>query len=149
MNTLFRFEEDLRETLPCVPMAVRYKLDVVGVKLQLKEWLKLSDPERRELLEWPWDSSADEDAFRARLTAMVARRTGAAPQAMEPATPLWDLPDPPAALTETAAAQGLSLGDAPWRGLSRLQRFALLKLSRPGHENRNFLSAVREFGLLP
>ncbi|MDA0674030.1 MAG: hypothetical protein O3C67_10055, partial [Cyanobacteria bacterium] len=32
-------------------------------------------------------------------------------------------------------------------GLIPLQRFALIKLSRPGHENRNFLPACQEFGL--
>ncbi|NVN38861.1 nitrate reductase associated protein, partial [Komagataeibacter swingsii] len=29
--------------------------------------------------------------------------------------------------------------------LSVLQRFALLKLTRPGHENQNFEPALREF----
>jgi len=35
-----------------------------------------------------------------------------------------------------------------WRRLSPLQRFALLKLSLPGHDNDNFVPALREFGLL-
>ncbi|MEM6714613.1 MAG: nitrate reductase associated protein, partial [Cyanobacteria bacterium P01_C01_bin.147] len=34
-----------------------------------------------------------------------------------------------------------------WADLSPLARFALCKLSRPGHENRNFLSALYEFNL--
>jgi hypothetical protein len=34
-----------------------------------------------------------------------------------------------------------------WRGLTVLQRFALLKLTRPGHENKNFSKAMKEFGL--
>lgn len=29
-----------------------------------------------------------------------------------------------------------------------LQRFALYKLTRPGHDNDNFLPAMREFGLV-
>jgi hypothetical protein len=35
-----------------------------------------------------------------------------------------------------------------WLGLSALQRFVLLKLSRPGSDNRNLIPALREFGLL-
>jgi hypothetical protein len=29
-----------------------------------------------------------------------------------------------------------------------LQRFVLIKLCRPGHENENFPKAVKEFGLI-
>jgi hypothetical protein len=36
-----------------------------------------------------------------------------------------------------------------WKDLSILQRFALIKLSRPSHENKNFLSALAEFNLVP
>jgi len=36
-----------------------------------------------------------------------------------------------------------------WRQLSELQRFALVKLSHPGHEHRNLPLALAEFGLLP
>jgi hypothetical protein len=32
-----------------------------------------------------------------------------------------------------------------WRSYTELQRFALVKLTRPGHENRNFPIAVMEF----
>jgi hypothetical protein len=34
-----------------------------------------------------------------------------------------------------------------WQRLTPLQRFALIKLSRPGHEHRNLPLALREFGL--
>ena len=35
-----------------------------------------------------------------------------------------------------------------WKELSPLQRFALIKLSRRGHENRNFYPALQEFKLV-
>jgi hypothetical protein len=34
-----------------------------------------------------------------------------------------------------------------WASLTPLQRFALIKLSRSGHENSNFLPALQEFQL--
>jgi len=34
-----------------------------------------------------------------------------------------------------------------WRELSNLQRFVLMKLCKPGHENKNFPKAIKEFGL--
>jgi hypothetical protein len=33
-----------------------------------------------------------------------------------------------------------------WRGLSELQRYALIKLTRDKHENANFVPALIEFG---
>jgi hypothetical protein len=35
-----------------------------------------------------------------------------------------------------------------WEKLTPLQRFALIKLSRSGHENKNFPKAMAEFNLL-
>ena len=34
-----------------------------------------------------------------------------------------------------------------WKSLTTLQRFALLKLCRPGHGNKNFPKAMKEFKL--
>ena len=44
---------------------------------------------------------------------------------------------------------GLIISKQQWKTLTQLQRFALLKLSRPGHESKNFIRAVKEFGLIP
>ena len=46
-------------------------------------------------------------------------------------------------LQETASA--IEIGQ--WQQLTDLQRFALLKLSYPGHENKNFPKALAEFGI--
>jgi len=53
----------------------------------------------------------------------------------------------PAEVQDQAAQMEGAIAPAQWTALSPLQRFALCKLSRPGHENRNFLPALREFGL--
>ena len=38
--------------------------------------------------------------------------------------------------------------NAAWQQLNELQRFALVKLSHPGHEHRNLPAALRKFGLI-
>jgi len=43
---------------------------------------------------------------------------------------------------------GLELRSDGWMALNELQRFALVKLSHPGHEHRNLPQALAEFGLL-
>jgi hypothetical protein len=40
---------------------------------------------------------------------------------------------------------GLALRSDAWSGLDELQRFALVKLSHPGHEHRNLPMALEEF----
>jgi hypothetical protein len=51
--------------------------------------------------------------------------------------------------TVVAQAQQFDTAIPPekWASLSVLERFALCKLSRPSHENRNFLPALYEFRL--
>jgi hypothetical protein len=38
--------------------------------------------------------------------------------------------------------------DRQWSALTRLQRFALIKLTRDNHDNVNFIPAMMEFGLV-
>jgi hypothetical protein len=49
---------------------------------------------------------------------------------------------------EKAQECGLKITSEQWENLSSAQRFALIKLSRPSHENTNFLPALKEFNLI-
>lgn len=143
MNALLAFETAFNDGLRCVPMAVRMKLDMAGVKLDLRAWVKFTEEERRELLDAPGGPG-----FRERARTLARERAGETPKDLPvPETFLWDAERPPADLADRARAENVPLDK--WPALSPLQRFALLKLSRPSHENRNFLPACREFGLLP
>ncbi|MGL4882951.1 MAG: nitrate reductase associated protein, partial [Waterburya sp.] len=42
----------------------------------------------------------------------------------------------------------VNISKSQWLHLSAAQRFALIKLSRPSHENKNFLPALQEFGII-
>ncbi|MDR9402251.1 MAG: nitrate reductase associated protein, partial [Halothece sp. Uz-M2-17] len=42
----------------------------------------------------------------------------------------------------------LKINREQWQKLTPLQRFALIKLSRPSHENKNFYPALKEFAIL-
>ena len=54
----------------------------------------------------------------------------------------------PPVLLESSAQLGLTITITSWAELDELQRFALVKLSHPGHEHRNLPRALTEFGLL-
>jgi hypothetical protein len=151
---LFAFEGDFQTDLRCIPMAVRHQLDLCGIKLSLKEWVKLG-PEQRSavvaLLDGPDPASVDGvRRFDAAVVDMVEKRMGEPPArcAVEPA-PAWADPTRvPDEVVAKAAAEGVALVPAQWAALAPLQRFALYKLSRSSHKNENFVPACREFGIL-
>ena len=147
---LFAFEQDFVSTLRCVPMAVRLKLDVCGIKLSLRQWSRFTQADRRDLLAHPCERDAEIAAYRRALVALVALR------AREVAKPLadppcwqWEWPHgTPTVVADFARSRGLAPpSDRQWAGLSRLQRFALIKLTRDNHDHDNFAPAMAEFGL--
>ncbi len=148
---LFAFESDFVATLRCVPMAVRFKLDRVGIKLTLRQWSRFTPADRHELLTRACRSAAEQISYRGRLEALVRLRTGGEAQPLPaPETPLWEQPDgPPPAVVAFASGAGVSPPTPKaWRDLAELQRFVLVKLSRDNHDNVNFIPALREFGCL-
>ncbi len=144
----FDFESDFVATLRCVPMCVRHKLDLAGVKLKLNEWSKMDPAERAYMAEMPCGSKDEIRGFRDFTSLLVRINCGALPSLMEPPEALWESATAPAQVTEKAAALGLSFPADAWKKLDVLQRFALIKLSRPGHEGANFAPALREFGII-
>lgn len=145
----FAFEADFTADLRCIPMAVRRKLDLAGVKLKLVHWHGLAAAERQRLLAW-----ADDPAAIADLRQWLLERSRELPDG--PARPLepalasdWQQGERwPAVLIAACRQLQLSLRPGGWQGLQELQRFALVKLSHPGHEHRNLPLALAEFNLI-
>ena len=146
---LFRFEADFAADLRCLPMAVRRKLDLAGVKLKLPQWHGLTPGERQRLLEWG-DGAAAIQALRAWLLERSATLPGGTAGSLEPATQAaWQQGEGwPAVVRRSCEQLHLPVWEEDWRELDELQRFALVKLSHPGHEHRNLPRALAEFGLL-
>jgi hypothetical protein len=145
----FEFEADFVDSLRCIPMAVRLRLDVCGVKLKLNEWSKLDQAQRLRLVQASFADAEDIRAYSQDLCVLVEKITSARPSMLvELPEPVWENGEEiPAQILEQARKVGMTLTAEAWSTLSPLQRFALGKLSRPGHENRNFIPAMKEFGL--
>jgi hypothetical protein len=147
----FQFETEFIESLRCIPMVVRYRLDTCGIKLKLNHWHQFSMAQRQDLIECPFDSLEDINAYATKLQAWVMAHTGMPAKTIEISeNPAWlnsdDIPAQVMAEFQIKTS-GESFPVLAWAQLTPLQRFALIKLSQPGHENRNFLPALREFGL--
>lgn len=150
MMEFFQFEADFVDSLRCIPMQVRFKLDTCGIKLKLSDWNHFTATERQALVEQPCNTESEVQAYRELLQQLVQKHSGlpAAELPVEP-NPAWmDATTIPTGLQQQAQSVGVKMGLSQWVALSPLQRFALIKLSRSSHENQNFLPALQEFNLL-
>lgn len=149
MTQFFEFESDFVESLRCIPMQIRLKLDTCGIKLKLPQWNQFTQSDRQTLVELPCETEDEIQVYRKTLQQLVRDRTEATASELpiEP-SPAWlnttQIPD---SVQAKASEVNVHLSLSDWAGLTPLQRFALIKLSQSGHENRNFLPALKEFGL--
>jgi hypothetical protein len=147
---IFAFERDFAGSLRCIPMITRFKLDLCGVKLTLRQWSQFAHATREALVGAPCETPEEIAAYRTALIGYIGAEADEPPKLfdVDPA-PKW------ARATRTAEAVsawamkiGLAMpSDAQWQALSDLQRFTLIKLTRAGHDNDNFYPAMVEFGL--
>lgn len=150
-KVIFDFELDFAGSLRCIPMIVRFKLDHACIKLSLRQWSRILREEREILVRLPCQTEAQIKAYHDYLIELIALRADEPAVELPPlAEPEWaDLRRVPERLHAYARAVGLSPPSVErWAAMTPLQRFALFKLSAPGHDNDNFRPAMQEFGLL-
>lgn len=149
--SFFQFETDFVQDLRCIPMQVRMKLDTCGVKLKLTHWHQLTVEEREGLMAASCETLEEQQAYRQKLRELVFAKMGEFPKDLDidPTPPWMDNRVIPTVVVEKAESVGVDLTLEQWARLTPAQRFALIKLSRPSHENHNFVPALREFQILP
>src|SRR5688500_11279913 len=76
MMRKFTFEAEIYDSLNCLPMAARRKLDALGIKLHLAQWEQLGRGERLMICHAPTDSDDERSALRAFIEEAVLARTG-------------------------------------------------------------------------
>jgi hypothetical protein len=148
MLQFFQFEAEFVDSLRCIPMQVRYKLDTCGIKLKLQHWHSFSTLQRQTLIDLPCNTADEIKIYRENLRSQVFQNLNTYPNDLPiDANPAWlELESIPSCVLEQL--QELEISQEEWQKLTPLQRFALIKLSRSDHENNNFLPALREFGLV-
>jgi hypothetical protein len=134
----FHFEADFVTSLRCIPMAVRRKLDLCGCKVKLQQWLELSEFDRKEILMW---SDYPEE-----LMKLAQRLANCSSKMLIKDQETWQNTDQiPKDLSCSCIEIGKQIPSLEqWKALDELERFALIKLSHPGHEHRNLASALKE-----
>jgi hypothetical protein len=143
----FKFEDDMHTTLACVPMAVRRKLDRVGVKVGLEQWKALGRGERLAICHLPVERHEEREALRLFINEAVLRVCGEEPHMLAEAQRA--VADPPSKLpeeiAERARAAGVRLDQAAWERLDADERYALIKLGGGAEVSHNLAAALAEF----
>ena len=144
-NHCFYFESDFVGSWRCIPLCVRRKLDLIGLKLKLSHWLALTHPQRQELVDWRDDSVALEQ-LRVHLQRRTQSMSDGMAKDLPPAQgePWQSLDVVPQQLREAGLKLNRDLSLASWVKMSELERFALCKLARPGHDHHNLAAAFNE-----
>ncbi len=143
----FDFEKELYETLELVPLSVRRKLDLAGVKLHLNQWQALSRVERLVICHFPAASPEERAVLAAFLREAVKTRAGTDLATMKPAAhdAAPDAGQVPPDVARLIAELGLP--EKRWSLLDPDERFALAKLARGGADK--FITAWSEFADKP
>jgi hypothetical protein len=143
----FKFEAEIYESLSCLPMAARRKLDALGIKISLAQWEQLGRGERLMICHAPSGSEEERHALRTFIQEVTIARTGSAPKDLPEDSRRSAYPpaQPPDALVRNARADGIELGDGAWAKLDDDQRYALIKLGDTDKRSHNFKAALDEF----
>lgn len=149
MDHFFRFEQEFIESLHCIPMIVRFKLDTCGVKLKLMHWNQFTSQEKQVLINMACQTQEEVKIYRDFLQTLVTEKTGTSAKSLpiDDNPPWFNSEHIPVEIQEKATEFNKKISLEKWDKLTPLQRFALIKLSRPSHENSNFFPALEEFNL--
>ena len=144
----YRFESEIYPELSRIPLHVRMKLDLTGVKMSLKTWLAFSLEERAALCHLPVETDEEKRAFTSYADDLSLRYFGEKAKLVPPVTEMpWEDQD---RIPDSVAAKGREVGHpvtpADWRAWNRYQRYALIKLSVSNNEPEQFAQALKEFG---
>ena len=119
------------------------------VQLKLAEWCRFTVDERARLAGLPCDNKSSSSAIPAiaDFNGVEKLRSRTCFNTCRYCTSLANTAIVDPALNAHAATHNRYITLLQWRELTDLQRFALLKLFKPGHENKNFINAMDEFVL--
>ena len=124
----YQYEAEFYPTLSRLPLDLRRKLDVTGIKLSLKDWQTFSFEERTVLCHLPCDTDDETGAFINYLDFLSRKYTGAPIERMAALDgALWDPMAVPKAVAEKSSALNRAVTLDRWRRWPAPDRYALYK----------------------
>jgi hypothetical protein len=146
MMRKFQFEREIYESLYCLPMAARRKLDRIGLKVSLERGQRLSRAEHLAVCYMPANTSDECQALREVILEMVQSRCGSAPKDLPEESRLAASPPtlPPALLVERSRDAGFELSAQTWDNLDEDARYTLIKLGNQKAVSHSLVAALHD-----
>lgn len=144
---IFGFERGYAGDLHFLPLAIRYRLDLAGLKIGLEAWLKMPVATRFALAAQPIGPGVADQAFASMAQLAHREATGGEPGAIPRADAAeWSrVGGVPRTVADAATRMGKAIGTGAWEALSELQRYSLLKLAGSRRNPETFGMAYVEF----
>lgn len=124
----YRYEAAFYALLNRIPLDVRMKLDLIGLKISLKDWLGYQFEERAVLCHLPVDTMEEKQAVAAYVDFLSRKYRGQPVETTQVLEPnLWTSAQVPAAVTEKSRSCLGQISVEEWQNLAPYQRYALYK----------------------
>jgi len=142
----FRYEEEFLPTLSRMPLHVRRKLDLTGIKLSLRDWLAFGMEERTVLCHLPAEDEEEKRVFSEYVNFLCEKYRGVPVKRVEPVSDAaWNNPNQaPAEVLERTAAEGKPVTQEQWQAWNVYQRYALYKTAVSKNEPEKFFAVLEE-----
>ena len=142
----FQHESEFYPTLCRVPLYVRMKLDLTGIKVSLKDWLAFSIEERQAICHLPIENEEEQQAFTVYLDFLCRKYRGT-PLELVPriSASLWDNKNRvPGAVANKSRDNGAAVTPEEWSRWRFHQRYALYKTAISKSEPEQFFAVLKE-----
>lgn len=135
----YDYEAEFYPSLSRLPLDLRRKLDLSGIKLSLKDWLAISLEERTVLCHLPCDYDEERQVFAAYLDFLARKYLGKPTEKMASLdSVLWGEPGLPDAVAQRSAALGQAVTPVEWRRWQSHHRYALYKTATSNNQPEAF-----------
>ena len=141
----YDFEAEFYRTLSRLPLDLRRKLDVTGIKISLKDWLVFSLEERAVLCHLPCDSDEEKQVFAAYLDFISRRYNGKSIEKTDALdNALWSETLVPDAVAKKSASIKQIVTLAEWRQWQSHHRYALYKSAISKNQPEAFAQVLHQ-----
>jgi hypothetical protein len=141
----YDYEAAYYPSLSRLPLDVRRKLDLAGIKISLKDWLAYSLSERTVLCHFPCDSDEERQVFSAFLDFLTEKYSGKVTEKTAPQNDAaWSALAVPAAVAAKSAALGCAVTTAEWQAWPPHDRYGLYKTAESSSQPEAFEKVLHQ-----
>ena len=142
----FQYEAEFYPDLNRLPLHLRMKLDVTGIKLSLRQWLAFSLEERKVLCHLPVADTEELQAFVEYINFLCQRYNGIPAPRVPPLSPAsWNTQDRiPEPVLKKSRDNGQSITLEEWTGWQSHEQYGLYKTAVSKDEPEKFVAVLTE-----